>query len=89
MHAKLSRSNFTLCTDVHEHNTRSNQNLFLNKCNYSRFMTAPCYSAANLFNKLPDEIKNINSSNIFKNKLKDFLLNKAYYNVKEYCMILL
>lgn len=41
--------------------------------------------SVNLFNKLPAELKNIQNVNMFKNKLRAMLLNKAYYSIDEYC----
>lgn len=37
-----------------------------------------------IYNKLPQSIKDICSFNIFKNNLKEFLINKAYYNIGEF-----
>lgn len=37
-----------------------------------------------LFNKIPKSLKECNNINIFKSKLNAFLINKCYYNVKEF-----
>jgi hypothetical protein len=42
------------------------------------------YQAIGLFNKLPAELKCIPYLNIFKNKLKAFLLQKCFYSIEEF-----
>lgn len=37
-----------------------------------------------IYNKLPEDIKNIDKNNIFTNKLKQLLITKSYYTIDEY-----
>lgn len=41
-------------------------------------------SSIKIYNKLPDILKNEKSDIIFTKKLKQFLINKCYYNINEY-----
>jgi hypothetical protein len=43
--------------------------------------------ATKLYNKLPGYIKEINSYNTFRKKLKSFLLLHTFYSVKEFVAV--
>lgn len=46
--------------------------------------SGPNAMAINIYNKLPNQIKNIDKTNIFENKLKELLIQKCYHTVDEY-----
>lgn len=42
------------------------------------------YQTVKIFNRLPKELKTINHPNIFKNRLKCFLLEKCFYSINDF-----
>lgn len=71
----LIKHNFTLrlVADVHEHNTRSRNNLYINFANSVRGQKDILHRGLNLFNQLPEVIKNIPAISSFKVELKKYL----------------
>lgn len=45
---------------------------------------SPQYQSIQLFNKLPVELKNISNISVFQRKVKDLLLEKCYYSIKDF-----
>ena len=70
-------SYFNAITLPHEYNTRSksNKNLFLPRKNLNYGQFGVQYAAARNWNEIPLEIKNSSSYNIFKKKIKSFLIS--------------
>lgn len=75
---------FPLNNAHHSHFTRYNTNIFIPKSSHTFFDKSPTHVCSTIFNKLPALIKYSNSLTLFKHKLKDFLLNKAYYSLREF-----
>ena len=50
----------------------------------SKFECSPSYAGALLYNKLPKVLIAEEKPQIFRRKLKQFLLSKAYYSVDEF-----
>jgi len=50
----------------------------------AKFEKGAMYSGLKLFNKLPQQIKSCSTQRLFKSQLKQFLLSKVFYSVKEY-----
>lgn len=46
--------------------------------------TSTLVMSVKIYNKLPEAIKNEQKFNIFINKLKQYLIQKCYYNINEY-----
>lgn len=46
--------------------------------------TSPLVMSIKMYNKLPNDIREVTKTNIFINKLKQFLESKSYYSVKEF-----
>ena len=70
--------------DIHEYNTRGKCKLYPRRHYHSFYERSPSYCGITYFNKLPDDIKSINSLNLFKRKLRAFLINGVFYSVEEY-----
>ena len=70
--------------DIHLHNTRQKNNVHTIKYRTNLTQTNSNYINSKLYNKLPTEIKNITNMDQFLHKLKQFLLQKAYYSINEY-----
>ena len=66
---------FTLSRDIATRKTRSccTNKLFLPKANKSSFKCSLQYAGATIWNNLPDIIRNIDTLNVFKHTLKQFL----------------
>jgi hypothetical protein len=43
--------------------------------------TKPCYVGRKLFQQLPTSLTEIQDLNIFRNKLKQYLIDKRYYDL--------
>ncbi len=68
---------FTKKTDVNERITRSNiHDLYFQPPRLSSSYRKPSLSGSAYWNSLPDELKNIKSLNVFKNKLKSHFICK-------------
>lgn len=70
--------------DIHEYNTRGKYKLYTRRHYHSFYERSPSYCGITYFNKLPDDIKSINCLNLFKRKLRAFLINGVFYSVEEY-----
>lgn len=70
--------------DIHQYNTRNKEKLYIPHCRLTSTMSGPYHMSIKIFNKLPDQIKNITNINKFKSELKNLLLPKVYYSINEY-----
>jgi len=70
---------------MHSIHTRFKTNLHPPTVNLTKFQKAVHYSAINIFNNLPHNIKDLaNEIALFRNALKRFLLINSFYNSQEY-----
>lgn len=69
--------------NYHSHDTRRRNDPCLQKHNMEAFKNNPTYAGAKLFNALPRSIK-AKEGSAFKSGLKQYLLEKCYYDVKEF-----
>lgn len=61
------------------------KNTLRNKTSHTRaYRNSVFCMSIKIYNKLPIDIKNINSIIVFKRKLKDMLIKKAYYSIAEF-----
>ena len=65
--------NFKFSSDIHSYNTRNKQNIHLERVKKNWGKQAFSYHAANDWNSLPVEIRNIQQIKTFKTKLKKHL----------------
>ncbi|KAK9511557.1 hypothetical protein O3M35_000190 [Rhynocoris fuscipes] len=68
----------------HHYDTRHRQILRVDKHKHKLASNFVYFRGVNMFNSLPQKIKNQNRNKIFKRKLKHFLINKEYYSIDEY-----
>jgi hypothetical protein len=61
---------------VHEHNTRTNENLYIPTVKSKMCEKSIMQSGFQLYNDLPTDIKNINETSSFKNMCKLYLMNE-------------
>jgi hypothetical protein len=77
---------FQLNSQVHNINTRNNNNLHLPSTGLSLVRKGVAYSGCKIYNHLPPQIKEIsNNVALFKTTLQKFLLQYVFYSVDEYC----
>jgi exonuclease III len=76
---------FKFNNELHEHNTRTNTNLYPKNVRLSKVIKGPYSTGIRLFNHLPQAIKE-QSHNVlhFKKILKIFFLKNPFYSIKEY-----
>lgn len=79
-----NKNKFLTNSNYHQINTRQKNNLHLPFSRLNITFKAPSRIGARIFNRLPNDIKSINKENIFKKKLKLFLVDKCLYNSLEY-----
>ena len=67
---------FQLTTEVHNYNTRfaAARNYYVHNANLMKTRKAITYAGSVAWNKLPNAIKEAKSLNVFKAKLKEYLL---------------
>lgn len=68
----------------HKYHTRNRNNLAFTPHTLEFYKKKPSYSGITFYNKLPSDLKNISDFNIFKKKLKRYLLDKALYSLDEF-----
>ena len=71
-------------SDIHDHLTRKNNQIRLERFNYSSFKKSPQYAGCYFFNMLPQEISSATTLTSFKSKLKNHLLENVFYSVEEF-----
>ena len=74
---------FQLTTEVHSYNTRSTaaRNYYVHNANLMKTRKAFTYAGSVAWNKLPSAIKEAQSLNVFKTKLKAYLLENDEANI--------
>lgn len=82
-YAKSEINNAASLNGNHSYDTRSTNVLEVPRHNLQVFERSPKFLSIKLYNKLPNSYKVLNLQN-FKNKIKQLLLDKAYYSVAEY-----
>jgi exonuclease III len=70
--------------DVHQYITRGRDNYRVQQHRLTVTHHLPEQIGVSLINSLPDEIKQINSFSIFKNRLKRLLVANSYYSIQEF-----
>nr|CAI5833009.1 unnamed protein product [Callosobruchus analis] len=70
--------------NLHTYNTRYKDNLVINKHSHSFYKKSPILAGCQFFNLLPQHLKNCVSESIFKRKLKALLVDKCFYDLKEF-----
>lgn len=84
LYVKSNPTLFRRSEDLHSYNTR-NKNLLLYPTHKTAlYESSPFYKGMTLYNKTLKMINIKGTENLFKAKLKEFLLQKAYYSVKEF-----
>ena len=69
--------------DVHGHNTRHRRNLVPAYWRLKRCQSGPGYWSVKFYNVLPNDIKQLSFNN-FKNKIRQILVQNAFYTFEEF-----
>lgn len=83
-----NKSKFQTNGDLHSYNTRGRDRLCTFKHDHEYFKKSPRYAGIAFYNKLPLEIKNAKSKEVFKKQLKALLLSDVFYNLGEFLFFL-
>jgi hypothetical protein len=76
---------FLINSQIHDINTHHNNNLHLPLTGLTLVQKGVAHSGCKIYNHLPPQIKNIsNNVELFKSKLKKFLLRYTFYSVDKY-----
>lgn len=71
-------------SDLHQYNTRGKNNILVPKVNLNKSKYNPFIMGSKFYNHLPLYLKDINDNKIFKNQLKQYLINKGFYTIDEF-----
>jgi hypothetical protein len=80
------KCNCTVNKQIHTHNTRNNNNNNYHKCghNLELYNSKPSVASCIFYNKLPNNIKQIENNNQFARELKKLLIKGCYYSIQDY-----
>ena len=71
--------------EIHSHNTRSANNIHVPTTNITKYKKGTHYMGSNIFNHLPNHIKNLaNEKKVFKKTLQRFLIENVFYSIDEF-----
>jgi hypothetical protein len=73
-----------LNSNVHAYNTRRKRDIHIQSYKTDLYKRSVINMGSKLYNKLPDNIKEIESYKTFGKQLKSFLLQHAFYSVEEF-----
>ena len=83
------RNLFVANSEIHNINTRFNQNLHLPSTKLTLVQKGLFYSGSKIYNLLPSYIKSVNNDlNNFKSKLKTLLLENSCCSIDEVCQVI-
>jgi hypothetical protein len=78
---KRHKIDLTQNINIHEHNTRSSKDYHVKYCRTSFLKKSLINRGIELFNKLPNNIKNMENLPIFRKELRSFLLTNVFYTI--------
>lgn len=84
MYIKKNLHLYATNSTIHDHKTRSRLCIHLTRMNKAKTQKSLIYLGKKLYNKLPQEIKDINDHHTFSQRLKLYLLMNCYYTIDEY-----
>jgi len=73
-----------LIESTHTYNTRNRNHLNTNSHRLEMFHKLPLHTGKSMFNKLPENIKQLKNFKNFKCELKRFLLSNSFYTLGEF-----
>lgn len=79
-----NKSKVPVHSEVHNYNTRGRNRMCTIRHDHEFFKKSPYYAGTTLYNKLPLEIQNSLSLDLFKKRLKILLLSDVFYSLQEF-----
>jgi hypothetical protein len=76
--------NCMVSKQVHTFNTRNNKDYHKYVRNLELYNSKPSIAGCIFYNKLPNNIKQIENKNWFKRELKKLLIKGCYYSIEDY-----
>lgn len=87
LYVRKNLHKYKRCDTLHNYPTRSRNNLYINKCKYTKIQNSYDVVSVNLFNSLPEVTKQLPLS-IFRKRIYKVLIDNPLYNVNEFYDIL-
>ena len=85
VHVRDNLHQYMRCSDVHSHNTRSSNSLYVaNSFGTVLAQRGPYYMGMLVYNKLPSSVKNSASLRSFKESLRKLLVQNPVYSIDEF-----
>jgi hypothetical protein len=85
MYVVNNKQSFIKNWEIHNHNTRSANNLHIPAANITKYKKGAYYMGTKIFNHLPNHIKGlVNEKKVFKRTLQRFLLDNVFYSIDEF-----
>ena len=84
---KRHRNKLDLNLNLHDHNTRHKADLHPLTCRTNLIKNNGLNMGIRLFNKLPEQLKNLETNHTFKNNVKKYLLHNVFYSVNEFLSV--
>lgn len=84
MYTKQNLDLFGKISDGHSYLTRHGELLSIPSHKTTTFKHSPLYNCISLYNALPITLRQINSTKLFKNRVKTILLEGGFYSVDEF-----
>lgn len=81
---KNNLEKFPLNNNIHNHNTRSSNDIHLKNIKLATSKKNAFHSCSDIYNHLPRDIKQIENFNGFKKALHSFLCKNCFYSLKEF-----
>jgi hypothetical protein len=78
------KCNCTVNKQIHTYNTRNNKDYHKYGHNLELYNSKPSVAGCIFYNKLPNNIKQIEDKNKFTRELKKLLIKGCYYSVEDY-----
>ena len=79
-----NRNLFVLNSDIHDHNTRNVHDIHSFSTHLLIVQRGVIHSGSKIFNRFPSFIRRQRTLIILRNYLKNYLLEKSFYNLEEY-----
>jgi hypothetical protein len=70
--------------EIHGYNTRRKQDLHIQQCNTALYQKSVINMGIKLYNKLPIQIKQLDTYKSFKKEVKTLLVYNAVYTIEEF-----
>lgn len=81
---KNNPDKFSLHNSIHNHDTRSANNIYINNHRLSFYKKSALYTCSTIYNKLPEYLKAVNNLVKFRKEIRTFLCSNCFYTVNEF-----